>query len=88
MTEQERIKQWLLETIRLMVDRPDDVTVEQIAEDFIALRISVHQSDIGKVIGKQGRAARSLRTIVTAIAMTHGTRFALDIVQQSQNAWQ
>ena len=76
MVEQECVKQWLLETVRLMVDR------SQFAGDLVALRIGVHLSDIGKVIGKQGRTAGSLRTIVTAIGMTHGTRFALDIVEQ------
>jgi hypothetical protein len=84
MTEQERIKQWLLETVRLMVDRPEDVTVESIAGDPIALRVSVHPTDIGKIIGKAGFTARSFRIIGTAIAMTHGARFTLDIVERSR----
>ena len=83
MAEQERIKQWLLETVRLMVDRPDDVTVEPIVVgDLVGLRIGVHPSEIGKVIGKQGRTAGSLRTIVTVIGRAQGARFALDIVEQ------
>jgi predicted RNA-binding protein YlqC (UPF0109 family) len=82
MTEQERIQQWLLETVRLMVDRPDDVKVQPTGTgDSISLRVSVHPSDIGKMIGKTGRTARSLRTIGTAIAMAHRTRFALDIIE-------
>ena len=82
MKEQERVKQWLLETVRLMVDRPDDVTIEvQDRDDFMNLRVNVHPSDIGKLIGASGRTARSLRIIGAAIAMTRGTRFALDIAR-------
>ena len=82
MREQERIHAWLLETVRLMVDHPDEGTVQPVDGQLPTLQISVHQSDIGKVIGKQGRTARSLRTIVGAIAMAHGGRVALDIVEQ------
>lgn len=83
MNEQTRIQEWLLETVRLMVDRPDDVTVQPIpGESAIAFRVGVHATDIGKIIGKTGRTARSLRTIGTAIAMAHQGRFTLDIVQQ------
>ena len=82
MTEQERIRQWLLETVKLMVDQPADVTVQPVAGDAATLRVLVNHADIGKVIGKQGRTARSLRTILSAIAMAHGGRFALDIVEQ------
>jgi len=84
MNEQTRVEAWLLETVRLMADRPDDVTVQPVAGDLPTLRISVHTSDIGKVIGKQGRTARSLRTITSAIAMAHGGRFALDIVERGK----
>lgn len=83
MTEQERIRQWLLETVKLMVDQPADVTVQPVAGDAATLRLFVNHADIGKVIGKQGRTARSLRTILSAIAVTHGGRVALDIVEQS-----
>jgi predicted RNA-binding protein YlqC (UPF0109 family) len=82
MNEHERIRQWLLETVRLMVDRPEDVTVQELGTDgLIDVRVSVHPSDIGKLIGKTGRTARSLRVIGAAIATTHGTGFALDIVE-------
>jgi len=79
MTDLERIKSWLLETVRLMVDTPDAVRVETISPT--ALRIRVHHSDIGKIIGKTGRTARSIRTILGAIGMAQGTRYALDIVE-------
>jgi uncharacterized protein len=57
--------------------------VEPVAGDLLTLRVSVHPSDIGKVIGKQGRSARSLRTISSAIGMAHKTRFGLDIIERT-----
>ena len=45
------------------------------------LRLEVAPADVGKVIGKQGRTARSLRTILGAASMKHRRRFALDIVE-------
>jgi predicted RNA-binding protein YlqC (UPF0109 family) len=66
--------------IKLMVDRPEGVTVECIPIDQGAsLRISVDPSDIGKVIGKQGRTARSLRVLVAAMGMATKQRIGLDI---------
>jgi len=79
MNDQARIHAWLLETTRLMVDHPEQVRVELISPT--ALRITVSHSDIGKMIGRTGRTARSIRTILGAIGMAHGSRYALDIVE-------
>lgn len=66
--------------IKLMVDRPEGVKVESVPiADGISLRISVDHADIGKVIGKQGRTARSLRILVTAMGMASKQRISLDI---------
>jgi predicted RNA-binding protein YlqC (UPF0109 family) len=66
--------------IKLMVDHPEGVTVEAVpTEEGSSIRISVDPSDIGKVIGKQGRTARSLRVIVTAMGMASKQRISLDI---------
>jgi predicted RNA-binding protein YlqC (UPF0109 family) len=71
------------EIARALVDSPESVSVEAIAEgDGTVLRLRVAPSDIGKVIGKQGRTARSLRTILAAASMKLKHRFALDIVEQ------
>lgn len=70
--------------IKLMVDRPEDVTVECLPIDSGAsLRVSVDPSDIGKIIGRQGRTARSLRVIVAAMGMATKQRIGLDIKEQS-----
>lgn len=66
--------------VKLMVDHPDGVKVESVpGADGISLRISVDPGDVGKVIGKQGRTARSLRILVTAMGMASKQRISLDI---------
>jgi predicted RNA-binding protein YlqC (UPF0109 family) len=71
------------EIARALVDDPTNVSVEAIAEgDSTVIRLRVAQSDVGKVIGKQGRTARSMRTILSAASMKLKHRFSLDIVEQ------
>src|ERR1700704_2399686 len=61
-----------------LVDDPSGVSVEAIAEgDSTVIRLRVAQSDVGKVIGKQGRTARSMRTILSAASMKLKHRFSL-----------
>jgi predicted RNA-binding protein YlqC (UPF0109 family) len=72
----------MTEIVKALVDDPTAVSVEAIADnDVTVLRLFVSPSDIGKVIGKQGRTARSLRTILGAASMKYKHRFALDIVE-------
>jgi predicted RNA-binding protein YlqC (UPF0109 family) len=72
----------MTEIVRALVDDPSAVTVEAIPDnDVTVLRLRVAPTDIGKVIGKQGRTARSLRTILGAASMKYRHRFALDIVE-------
>jgi predicted RNA-binding protein YlqC (UPF0109 family) len=73
----------IAEIARSLVDHPESVVVEAIPEqDGTILRLHVAQSDVGKVIGKQGRTARSLRTILSAASMKVKHRFTLDIVEE------
>lgn len=73
----------LIATItRALVDEPDQVHVEAAADrDATVLLLRVAPGDLGKVIGKQGRTARSIRTILGAASMKAQHRFALDIQQ-------
>jgi len=67
---------------KALVDNPDIVSVEVIPEaTSTVLRLRVAAIDIGKVIGKQGRTARSIRTILSAASMKLQHRFSLDIVE-------
>jgi predicted RNA-binding protein YlqC (UPF0109 family) len=71
------------EIARALVDSPDQVSVETLRDgEGTVLRLRVASSDIGKVIGKQGRTARSLRTILAAASMKMKHRFTLDILEE------
>jgi uncharacterized protein len=72
----------LLEDLaRRLVDDPDAVRVEQIEEDgLLVLRLHVAEADRGKVIGRQGRIARALRTVVRAGSARERRRVQLEIV--------
>ncbi|HWH59053.1 MAG TPA: KH domain-containing protein [Terriglobales bacterium] len=79
MEEHIRITAWLTETAKLLVDTPEAVAVRLTTTEPPTLHLSVSPTDIGKIVGKQGRMARSLRTILGAIGMATGQRYALDI---------
>ena len=66
---------------RHLVDEPDAVQVEEVEEDdALVLRLRVAPDDVGKVIGRQGRIARALRTLVRAGGAQEGRRIVLEIV--------
>ena len=66
---------------RSLVDHPEQVRVEEIESDNgVVLRLSVAKEDVGKVIGKQGRIARALRTVVKASAVKDGKQASVEIV--------
>jgi hypothetical protein len=73
----------LIEAIaKALVDNPEQVTVRAIeGEQVTVLELRVHPSDLGKVIGKQGRTARSIRTILNAAGMKLKKRFTLEILE-------
>jgi hypothetical protein len=65
-----------------LVDEPEDVSVERFEEDdgTIVLELCVAEGDYGKVIGRGGRTAHALRTVVKAAATSIGRRVLVDIV--------
>ena len=78
----ELMKQLVLEIVQALVDQPDDVSVELIDDhDSTVIRLRVAHQDIGKVIGKQGRTARSIRTLLGAAGMKLKKRFTLEILE-------
>jgi predicted RNA-binding protein YlqC (UPF0109 family) len=70
------------ELARRLVDEPDAVRVEEVEEPdgTLLLRLHVAEGDVGKVIGRQGRLARALRTVVRAGGVEAGRRMQLEIV--------
>ena len=69
------------ELARRLVDEPDAVRVDEIEEQdgTLVLRLHVAEGDVGKVIGRQGRLARALRTVVRAGGVAAGRRLQLEI---------
>ena len=67
--------------VKNLVDQPDEVSVNAIdGEKSTILELKVAQDDIGKVIGKQGRIAKAIRTILSASATKGGKRAVLEIL--------
>jgi predicted RNA-binding protein YlqC (UPF0109 family) len=65
---------------RALVDHPDDVRVsEQERRGMTVLELNTAPGDLGKIIGRQGRTAAALRTLVAVTAERHGKRAQLDI---------
>ena len=71
----------LVEVIaKALVDNPDEVVVTEKTEGRnVTVELHVASSDMGKVIGKQGRIAKAIRTVVKAVANSNGKRVIVDI---------
>ena len=66
---------------RNLVDDPDSVKVEsKTEEDSVVIELTVAKDDMGKVIGKQGRIAKAIRTVVRAASVKSETKFTVEIV--------
>ena len=77
------MQELVVQIARALVDTPEAVVVEAVERDeSTALRLRVAPTDVGKVIGKQGRTARSMRTILGAVSMKHHHRYTLDILEE------
>ncbi len=75
------LKDLVLTIARALVDDPDAVEVREIDGDHNSvMELRVAKNDVGKVIGRDGRTAQSMRTILTAAASKTGRRSHLDIV--------
>ena len=67
---------------KALVDNPDEVRVNTVeGEQVTVLELKVHPTDLGKVIGRQGRTAKSIRTILGAAGMKMKKRMTLEILE-------
>lgn len=75
------MKELLLYIAQNLVENPDDVTVtEKAAEAETVYELRVAQSDMGKIIGRQGKVAKEIRTLMRSVAQRQGKRIRIDIV--------
>jgi uncharacterized protein len=83
--EHNDMRQLVTEIAKALVDDPQAVEVHAVARDEnTVLRLRVASADVGKVIGKQGRTARSMRTILSAVSMKLHHRYTLDILEEDE----
>ena len=77
------MRELLVYLARALVDEPDRVEVEQFEEDdgTLVLELSVADDDYGQIIGRGGRTAQALRTVVKAAAVKDNRRVLVDIVE-------
>ena len=77
-----KMKEFLLEIAKKLVDNPDEVEVNYIeGKNTAILELRVAPSDVGKVIGKSGRTANALRTLLAAVATRQGQKVVLEIIE-------
>ena len=83
MSEQGGDAKVLLENVaRALVDAPDQVSVSPLEEDGTTVfELTVAEADLGRVIGKSGRTARALRTLLSAAGIKAHKRYALEILE-------
>ncbi|HVN09385.1 MAG TPA: KH domain-containing protein [Patescibacteria group bacterium] len=76
------MKDLVVAIARALVDHPDEVQVRAVdGEQVTVLELRVHPEDIGKVIGRQGRTAKAIRTLLGAAGMKMQKRFTLEILE-------
>jgi predicted RNA-binding protein YlqC (UPF0109 family) len=80
MTEHEKIRLWLLNTVQLIADHQKDVRIEAVnVEERTTFRIKANPGDVGKVIGRQGRTSQSLRVLAGAMGKKLNWHFVVEI---------
>ena len=76
------MKQLVEDIAKALVDLPEEVSVRELSgEQVTVLELKVAATDLGKVIGKQGRTARSIRTLIGAASMKLNRRYTLEILE-------
>lgn len=75
------MRQMLLDLVRGLVEHPEEVSVEErVSGDTVVLELRVAKRDVGRVIGKEGKIARSIRTVMRAQAVRENKRVIVDIL--------
>lgn len=80
--EESPLRDLIERIVRALVDRPEEVNVTEVAgENTTAIELRVAKEDLGKVIGRQGRTAGALRTILNAAGTKSGKKYVLEILE-------
>jgi len=80
--ETKPMKDFLIQIVKALVDNPEQVLVNEIeGSQTTVLELRVAKEDMGKIIGKQGRTANAIRTLLNAASGKAGKRYMLEIVE-------
>ena len=75
------MKEQLETIIKALVSKPDEVVIEEKQEENITIfEVKVHESDMGKVIGREGRIARATRTIMRAMSLKENRKISIEFL--------
>ncbi len=76
------MKRSLLSMVRMLVEHPDDVRISQLQGATTSIyELRCHSSDVGKVIGKDGKTVGAIRTLLSAMAARKGRKAVLEVVE-------
>ena len=78
----EAVRDLIEDIARALVDQPDQVRVEKVDRGGeSALKLRVAEADLGKVIGREGRTAKAMRTLLSVVSSHQGKRYVLEILE-------
>ncbi len=76
------MKELIIHVVKQLVDNPEKVKVKEVkGEQNIILELSTAKEDIGRVIGKQGRTIKALRTLLNAVSVKTGHRVTIEVIK-------
>ena len=76
------MKSFIEDIARALVDEPDQVRVDEVDRgDASTLELRVAEGDLGKVIGREGRTAKAMRTLLSVVSSRQGKRYVLEILE-------
>ena len=78
------MKELLTFVAKSLVDHPDQVVVRETEAEAVILELSVADEDMGKVIGRQGKVAKALRTLVKTVAAKEGKKYNIEIKETGE----
>jgi predicted RNA-binding protein YlqC (UPF0109 family) len=80
--ENKALQDFIAYVAKQLVDQPDDVNVEEVIGNFTNIyQLKVGRGETGKIIGKHGQTAKSLRTLLTAVSAKYNQRAVLEIIE-------
>ncbi len=76
------MRQFLEFIVRHLVEFPEEVMISEVPQDRLTVfRLQMRQTDVGRIIGRNGQTIRSIRALLSSAAARHGERVTLDIIE-------